>query len=562
MTKSRLRAWSLLRLNRTVLNGAAKIVAISVFAQLYAVVSPMFLRFVVDEVATRRIPDTLNAAAFGFALLAVLNAVAAFIRAHAMQSLNALLSWEMGLRVFRHMLRLPLQWFHQRKLADILSRLQGLDQVRAALAALLSAMFDASLAILSFAMLLWTSPVLAVVALLGLASFIALRWAAVAPGMDLAKQAIATLVAEQGKRIETLRAIDSIKASAVEAEQERDWIERFAAMLASAQKSVNFSALVSSLQGAMTGIMVVSAIYLGARSVSDGRMTLGMLTAAVAYLTQFSQSATNVFQQVINWRLLDVQLERLADIVLHEPERDLYGTDAESPTIAGALSVKNLSFRYDPARSLFEAVNFTIAAGEHVAIVGTSGVGKSTLLRILSGLYAPCAGEVLIDGRRIERWGKIAVRRSLGVVLQEDELLQGTILQNVTFFDPAPNLPWAADCLAAAGLAGDIAKMPLGSETSVGDLGDSLSGGQRQRLLLARALYRRPKILILDEATSHLDVASERALLETLAALPMTRIVVAHRPETIAAADRVLRLEPDGVVEQRKHRATRAPLLY
>jgi ATP-binding cassette subfamily B protein RaxB len=549
----RIGAWSLFRWNASIGSTIVQAIVISIFAQFYAAVSPMYLRIVLDDVVVAGSRDLLGVAALGFALLAIFNAGASVLRGIVLQNLNMLLNWDMGLRVFRHMLRLPLEWFQRRRLADILSRLQGVDQVRSALGGVLGAAFDATLAVIMLAMLLLVSPLLAAIAVGGFALLVGIRLAAVPIGLELNSRAILTNVAEQGKRIETLRAIQSIKAMAGEPERESDWMSRFAEMLRAAQRNAVFNLAVGGGQGLVASLMMVAAIYFGASAVLDGRMSVGMLTAAIAYLTQFSQSASNLFQQVITWRMLDVQLDRLSDVVLEPTETNIDRPASEaSDAIRGSISAEGLCFRYGPEEPLlFDNLDLTIEAGEHVAIVGPSGVGKSTLLKVLTGLYRATGGTVRIDGRPLDYWGPRAVRGLLGVVMQDDELLLGSIAENVAFFDEHIDIDRVWECLAAAGFESDVQQFPLTLDTMVGDMGSALSGGQKQRLLIARALYRRPRMLILDEATSHLDLASERTIVATLNSLRITRIVVAHRPDTIAAADRVLRLGGGNLVEER-----------
>ena len=246
--------------------------------------------------------------------------------------------------------------------------------------------------------------------------------------------------------------------------------------------------------------------------------------------------------------MTDIYSYRLADIVLAEKEQGIDDYRSGQAVINGDFELHNLSFSYSPQEMpVFRNISLKIAAGEFVAIVGPSGAGKSTLLKVLCGLYPASHGEVHLDGRSLASWGPRAIRRSLGVVMQDDELLSGSIAENVAFFDEQIDMDEVWACLSHASIEDDVAKMPLRVETLIGDMGSSLSGGQKQRLLLARALYRKPRVLILDEATSHLDMARESEINQALSKLQITRIVVAHRKETIAAADRVICLE-NGII--------------
>jgi len=229
----------------------------------------------------------------------------------------------------------------------------------------------------------------------------------------------------------------------------------------------------------------------------------------------------------------------LGDIVLAPIERGLDRPANAVPPLAGAIELRSVSYRYAESEPyVFENVDLRVEPGDFVAITGPSGGGKTTLLKVMLSLFEPSGGEVLFDGRPIETLGLQGVRAQLAAVMQEDHLLKGSLLDNIAFFDPAADRSWAERCAALAGIDADIRRMPLGYETHVGDMGSTLSGGQRQRLFLARALYRKPRLLFLDEATSHLEPALEAEINAALQALAITRIVIAHRPQTVAAARR------------------------
>jgi ATP-binding cassette subfamily B protein RaxB len=274
----------------------------------------------------------------------------------------------------------------------------------------------------------------------------------------------------------------------------------------------------------------------------------------MSYQNQFTNRANALFEQIMHWRLTDMYSYRLADIVLTPKEPRIDEASVAQPQIAGALQFVDLAFTYAPQEApILRDISFTIAPGEFVAIVGPSGAGKSTLLKVLCGLYPASAGQVRLDGRSLESWGPKAIRRALGVVMQDDELLAGTIAENVAFFDEQIDIQRVWTCLEQAAIAEDILKMPMRVETFIGEMGANLSGGQKQRLLLARALYRAPRILVLDEATSHLDLRRESEINAALQALTITRVIVAHRRETIAAADRVITIDHGTVVSDRRN---------
>jgi ATP-binding cassette subfamily B protein RaxB len=285
-------------------------------------------------------------------------------------------------------------------------------------------------------------------------------------------------------------------------------------------------------------------IYLGARLCIAGEMTVGMLFAFMSYRQQFVDKTTSLIETGIKYRMLDLHLGRIADIALAEREAGLDHEPLVSHPVTGRIELRNVSYRYaDTEPEVVSGVNMTIEPGEFVAITSPSGGGKTTLLKIMLGLLRPGDSEVLVDDMPLDRIGVGIFRAQVGVVMQEDHLLTGSIADNITFFDPQIDVAWLRQCAAIAGIDAEIMAMPMNYNTLVGDLGTGLSGGQRQRLLLTRALYRRPKILFMDEGTSHLDLVKEREVNAALRDLQITRVIIAHRPETIAAADRVLRFE-------------------
>lgn len=519
-------------------------IAISLLAQIFTVISPLFLRHVLDDAVAFSDRGLLVRLAIGFGLFATMNSVVGLIRGAVLQSLNRVLGWEMARRVIHHLMGLSLQWFERRRLADVLNRLSGADQVRGALLGVLAIMFDAPLALISLVMLFLGSSQMFVVAVVGVSILLLIRHSSVPAGMRLSNRAVLAAAAEQGKRIETVRAIQSIKTANGETEREADWLARVREMLSTSYQSSVFHVAIGSGLSFVGAVANIAAIYLGADLVIRGQMSVGTMMATLAYLSQFNQSMNNLIQQSTTFRMLDVQLERLSDIVFEPVETgsDQNPWPATSPRPVD-ITCRNLSFRYQEGEPfIFRDLNLDVRQEEHVAIVGPSGCGKSTLLKLLTGLYRPNEGEIRIGGRPLDHWGSAAARSVMGVVMQSDELFAGTVAENVVLFSENIDRDHVFRCLDDACLLHDIEQLPQGLDTELGDRGGMLSGGQKQRLLIARALYRRPKILLLDEATSHLDIPGERAVVTMLARLNMTRIIVAHRPHTIAGADRVIRM--------------------
>jgi ATP-binding cassette subfamily B protein RaxB len=308
------------------------------------------------------------------------------------------------------------------------------------------------------------------------------------------------------------------------------------------------SMLYRSAQAFLSGTENVLVVYFGAIAVIGGSFSVGMLFAFIAYKTTFSSRVAALIDKSVQVAMLRLQLDRLADIALEEPEQQASDMPAALPDTT--IDVRNISFRYgDGEPWVLRNIAFTILPGECVAIVGNSACGKTTLLKILLGLLSPTQGEIMVGGRSLDRIGLRTYRRLVGAVMQEDQLLAGSIAENIAFFDVNPGRARIEACARIAAVHDEILAMPMAYSTLIGDMGSALSGGQKQRILLARALYKQPKLLFLDEATSHLDVKKEREINRAIRLLNCTRILVAHRPETVASADRVIVLD-EGTVKQ------------
>ena len=276
----------------------------------------------------------------------------------------------------------------------------------------------------------------------------------------------------------------------------------------------------------------------------DGGFSVGMVFAYIAYKTQFLANAVSLLDQSMTFRMLGLHLERLSDVALAEEDVSFGASAGAATQLVGRIELRDVSFRYSPSDPLvLDRVNLVVEPGEHVAITGHSGGGKSTLVKILLGLVEPDSGELLVDGMPLSRFGYKSYREQAAAVLQEDSVFAGSLAQNIALFDDEPDMGRIVASAIAAAIHEDIVRMPMGYETLVGDMGSTLSGGQKQRILLARALYRQPRLLILDEGTSHLDSEHERAVNSAIAGRGITRIIIAHRRETIRAASRICALE-------------------
>jgi ATP-binding cassette subfamily B protein RaxB len=305
------------------------------------------------------------------------------------------------------------------------------------------------------------------------------------------------------------------------------------------------------VNGLLIGLLTILVVWLGANQVLDGGFSVGLLFAFLSYKDQFLDRVSELTNKAVELRMLNLHAERLADIALTQPEPSTSHHLRRPANLKSvAVEVRRLGFRYSESEPwILRDLSFTIQAGESVAIAGPSGCGKSTLLKLLAGLLQPTEGEILVNNEPLRRLGFDNFRDLIGVVMQDDQLFAGSIADNISFFDHSPDHDLIQECAELAAVHDDIMKMPMGYGTLIGDMGTVLSGGQKQRILLARALYRVPAAVFLDEATSHLDVERERLVNTHLSNLSMTRVAIAHRKETIEAADRVIYLEGGKVAE-------------
>jgi len=389
------------------------------------------------------------------------------------------------------------------------------------------------------------SPALAAVVLTSLSFYAALRFALYRSFRNRTEESIRTKALENSTFIEMVRAIQCLKLFNRESESEGQWLNRYADAVNATVSLGRLNITFKTVNDVIFGVENILSVYLGVRMALDGSLTIGMIFAFMSYKRHFTDKAVQLIEKGLDFRILDLHLERLADIALTTPEAGHDDPPAFTRQIRGSIELRNICFRYaDSEPYVLENVNLTIEAGQFVTIAGPSGGGKTTLVKIMLGLLPPTSGEILIDGVPLSAIGVQAYRAQLGAVMQEDQFMSGTITENICFFDRAVDMDWMVECARIAGIHDDIMRMPMTYNSLIGEMGGALSGGQKQRILLARALYRRPRILVLDEGTAHLDVDLERHINQELKRLAITRISVAHRPETMKAADKLFLLEP------------------
>jgi ATP-binding cassette, subfamily B, bacterial CvaB/MchF/RaxB len=525
----------------------SQILLLALVLEFFVLLSPFFMQWVVDDVLVSADRDLLVTLGIGFAILVGIQVAAAAIRSWAVLHLSATLNLQWLGNVFAHLLRLPLGWFEKRHMGDIWSRFFAVQQIQKTLTtSFLEVVLDGLLVVATLAMMAVYSMLLSVIVLMAVGVYAFLRWAFFAPMRRANEEALIHDAKKTSHFLESLRGVMAIKLFGAESDRH----SRFMNLVVDAMNADivvrRLELMLSVAHRGLFGLERVTVVWVGAVLVLEHQLSVGMLFAFVAYKEQFSQRVAGLIDKWAELAMLKVQGERLADIVLAEPE-----AAGLSATAVGAaadkvprIELREVSFRYSNSEpEVLRRISMSIEPGESVAIVGPSGCGKTTLIKLMLGILRPQEGEVQVGGRPLPHLGTAAWRALVGTVMQDEPLFAGSVADNICFFDPRPDMAWIAECARRAAVHDEIAALPMGYHTLIGDMGTTLSGGQKQRVLLARALYKRPAILFLDEATSALDVDRERLVNHAVRQLRLTRVIVAHRPETIASADRVISLD-------------------
>ena len=524
----------------------AQLFLLALAIEVFAVVSPFFLQWVIDHVVVTADRDLLITLACGFTLVLLLRLSVSALRGWMVISLGAGLKVQGRANLLSHLVNLPASYFETRYIGDIMSRFCSQETILQTITTeVVEAVLDGLLAGLTLVIMLLYAPVLALVVVAGALLYGLTRWAFYRPLRQASAEAIVWTARLDTHLLETLRGIKTLKLFNGQEGRRARWLNLLIESVNRQLMTQKLRLLFRIVNGLLLGALAIVVIGLGAAQIIDGSMTLGMLLAFILYKDQFLDRVSGLVDKVVDLAMLRLHGERLADIALTAPEAMEALPASEKAGVPVAVEARNLRFRYGEGEPwVLDGVNFRVAAGETVAIIGPSGCGKTTLLKILSSLLQASRGEVLVDGEPLTSLGLARWRSMIGVVMQEDQLFAGSIADNISFFSGAPDRARIEECARLVAVHDEILAMPMGYNTLIGDMGTVLSGGQKQRVLLARALYRRPSVLLLDEATSHLDVALERTVSAAVRATRITRIIVAHRPETIRSTDRVITLQP------------------
>ena len=536
--------------------GLIQLFILAIALEGLSLVLPMITQWITDEAIVSGDHDLLTLLAIGMVAIGISMATISTVRSWVGLYISTHFNLQWMSNVMGHLLKLPVDYFEKRHLGDIVSRFGSVRAIEHTLtSAAVEALLDGLMAIGTLIMMLLYSPALTIITSIAVLIYALLRWARYSSLKMAQTGVIAKSAKEQTYFLETIRGARSIKLNNKENERRAAWMNLWVSSTNASLTLAKLNLVFGTSWSFLSILERTGVFWVGAKAVMHHDMSLGMLFAFLSYKEQFSGRINMLIDRFVDFKMISVQTERLADIVMTAPEESFTHRKHDLPDDL-TLSFDRVSYRYsqeDPY--LLNAASLTIKQGECIAIIGPSGCGKTTFLKLMLGILRPQFGQIKLggkDGVSIKQVGMRQYRNMIATVMQDDQLFAGSLLDNICFLDSKPDESWMQECAKIARIHEEILAMPMGYHTLVGDMGTVLSGGQKQRVLLARALYRKPSILFMDEATSHLDVENEALIGEAIAGLNMTRIMIAHRPQTIAIADRIVRLEKGKFVEEIK----------
>ena len=526
----------------------------SLLLQLLGLGVPALTKVFVDQIIPDDMRNLIPLIGIGILIIALAQLVTALLRSSVLIYLQAKVDIQMMLGFFEHLLALPYPFFQQRSSGDLLTRLASNITIRDLLTSqVISTLLDGGTVIVYLIILLTQSLPLALVALSIGVFQMGLLLATTRLVHDLTRRDLIAQGKSQGYMAEVLMGITTVKAAGAEDRVLQRWSNLFFEHLNASVPRDYLASVLSTLINTLNLLAPLLLLWFGTVQVLQGSMSIGAMLALNALAVSFLTPLTSLAGSGQKLQLVRAHFERIADVVEAQPEQDIQSV-AQPPQLRGQIELKNVSFRYTPhTPAVLRNLSLRIEAGQKVALVGRTGSGKSTLGRLLLGLYSPSEGEIFYDGISLRSLDYRAVRRQCGVVLQESTLFNGSIRENIALNDPGMDLESVVQATQAAAIHEDILQMPMGYETIVAESGSALSGGQRQRLAIARALASSPVIMLFDEATSHLDTVTEQTVEDNLSHLACTRIIIAHRLSTIRDADLILVLDDGAIVEQGTH---------
>jgi ATP-binding cassette, subfamily B, bacterial HlyB/CyaB len=535
----------------------AEVFVASFFLQLFALVSPLFFQVVIDKVLVHRSLSTLDVLIIGLVAISVFETVLGILRTFLFAHTTNRIDVELGARLFRHLMALPIAYFRARRVGDSVARVRELENIRNFLtSSALTLVIDLLFTFVFLAVMFFYSPLLSFIVIAAFPFYIGISAAATPLFRTRLDEKFRRGAENQAFLVESITGVETLKAMAVEPQMQRRWEEQLAGYVAASFRVLRLGNTASQTVQLVSKLVTAGVLYFGAKLVIEGDLTVGELVAFNMLAGRVSAPVLRLAQVWQDFHQARLSIARLGDILNTPAEPTFNTTRAAMPAIRGEIAFEHVTFRYRiDGPEILHDVNFQIAPGQTIGVVGPSGSGKSTLTKLIQRLYVPESGRVLVDGVDLAGVDTAWLRRQIGVVLQESMLFNRSIRDNIAMADPSFPIERIVIAAKLAGAHDFILELPEGYDTTVGERGDSLSGGQRQRIGIARALITNPRILIFDEATSALDYESERIIQENMKEIAKGRtvIIVAHRLSTVRRTDRIVTIDRGRLVEDGTH---------
>ncbi len=535
----------------------SEVLLTSFFLQIFALISPLFFQVVIDKVLVHRGLTTLDVLVIGLAIITLFEVLLGGLRTYTFSHTTNRVDVELGAKLFRHLLTLPLGYFQARRVGDSVARVRELENIRSFLTGnALTLVIDLTFTFVFLGVMWFYSPTLTLVVIAAIPLYVALSLFVTPIFRRRLDEKFARGAENQAFLVESVTGVETLKAMAVEPKMQKKWEEQLAAYVGASFRVTTLANWASQSAQLINKATIILLLYLGAKAVLDNEMTVGQLVAFNMLAGQVHGPVLRLAQMWQDFQQVRISVARLGDILntAGEPANRL--DKATPPAIQGRIQFEHVTFRYrlDGPETIAD-LNLDIAPGQTVGIVGPSGSGKSTLAKLVQRLYVPERGRVLVDGVDLALVDPAWLRRQVGIVLQENVLFSGSVRENIALADPGAPMERIVQAAKLAGAHEFILGLANGYDTVIGERGSSLSGGQRQRVAIARALLTDPRILIFDEATSALDYESERIIQDNMAAIGQGRtvLVIAHRLSTVRSADRIITIEGGRLVEDGTH---------
>jgi ATP-binding cassette, subfamily B, bacterial HlyB/CyaB len=535
-----------------------EVLLISFALQLFALVSPLFFQVVMDKVLVHRGLTTLDVLVVGLLVVVIFESVLTGLRSYVFSHTTSRIDVELGSRLFKHLVQLPLAYFQARRVGDSVARVRELENIRSFLTGnALTVLLDVVFSVIFIAVMLFYSVPLTLIVLVSLPLYFGLSLAVVPLLRQRLDEKFARGAENQSMLVETITGIQTVKASALEPGFARRWDNQLAAYVAASFRTQNLATWAHEGINLIGKLVNAATLWYGAHLVMNNELTVGQFVAFNMFAQRVAQPIMRMAQLWTDFQQTGISVARLGDI-LNARTEVAPASAAQLPPVKGRVTLDKVSFRYRPeAAPVLRDVSLDIRAGEVIGIVGRSGSGKSTLTKLVQRLYSPDQGRLLVDGIDISLIDAAQLRRQVGVVLQENLLFNRSVRENIAIADPAAPIEAVARAAQLAGADEFISELPEGYDTVVGEQGSSLSGGQRQRIAIARALFTNPRILIFDEATSALDYESEAIIQRNMAHICQGRtvLIIAHRLSAVRHAHRIIVMDKGQIVEAGAHEA-------